>query len=339
MYRITSLLLLTVLLAACDSAPVGPAAGIRGVNFVGMTVSDLDKSTGFYQYAAALETVEELASTELEPIAALADDAAFRTRMLRSANAQLRLMQFEESAGLPAVPVNGPGIAHVCYQVNKNTRSYEKFLEKGAKALGSVEMVQLSEQNPVDYAYALDPDGIMFEVEHVDVSKLDLDEPPANDYRVRHVSLASPDLGALVDFYGILLGETEVRRIGRWLQLSGDKVDNVSGLPGSQLEMAWYQTRNLELEFVQYHSHPTERPANPRPLNAPGYNMIVFDVGDLALARASLVAAGGEVVSEASPMDGGEIFFGRDPDGNLLGFQRTSPDAVVSSQNFDGNGL
>ena len=67
--------------------------------------------------------------------------------------------------------------------------------------------------------------------------------------------------------------------------------------------------------------------------------MIVFDVSDLAVARASLLAAGGEVVSEVAQMDAGEIFFGRDPDGNLLGFQVTSPDAVVSSQNFDGNGL
>lgn len=338
MHRIISLLLV-LLLAACESGPTGPAAGIQGVNFVGMTVSDLEQSTAFYETAAALELVEEAGSAELAPIVQLAEGAGLRARLLRSANAHLRLMQFDDTAPLSAVPVNGPGIAHVCYQVNKDTRTYEKFLEQGAEPLGSPEMVQLSERNPVHYAYALDRDGIMFEVEHVDVSQLDLEAPPANDYRVRHVSLASPDLGALVRFYGALLGEQDVRRIGRWLQLSGDKVDKVSGLAGSELEMAWYQTHNLELEIVQYHSHPTERPTTSRPLNAPGYNMIVFNVADLEIARASLLAAGGDVVSDAAPMDGGEIFFGRDPDGNLLGFQTTAPDALVSSQNFDGNGL
>ena len=248
-------------------------------------------------------------------------------------------MQFEGSSATGAVPVNGPGIAHVCYQVNKTTGAYQTFLDSGARALGSVAMVQLSERNPVEYAYALDSDGIMFEVEHVDVSQLDLEQPPANDYRIRHVSLASPDIDSLVAFYGVLLGDQDARRIGRWLKLSGDKADQVSGLPGTELEMAWYQTRNLELEIVQYHSHPTERPANPRPLNAPGYNMIVFEVADLQAARESLLAAGGTTVTDVAPMDGGSIFFGRDPDGNLLGFQTTPPDAVVSSQNFDGNGI
>jgi predicted enzyme related to lactoylglutathione lyase len=67
--------------------------------------------------------------------------------------------------------------------------------------------------------------------------------------------------------------------------------------------------------------------------------MIVFEVADLQAARESLLAAGGTTVTDVAPMDGGSIFFGRDPDGNLLGFQTTPPDAVVSSQNFDGNGI
>ena len=127
--------------------------------------------------------------------------------------------------------------------------------------------------------------------------------------------------------------------MGRFFGISGEKVDAVSGLPDSTLKMAWFQTRNLELEIVQYTSHPTARPKAPRPLNAPGYNMIVFDVGDLGQAKTALVRAGGTVVAEAQPMDGGEILFGRDPDGNLLGFQRVATTAPVSSQNFKNNGI
>ncbi|MEM1112104.1 MAG: VOC family protein [Pseudomonadota bacterium] len=330
---------MSLLISACGGDSAGPAAGIQGVNFVGITVADLEQGTAFYTPAMALDVVGEWEPGTLAPITELADGAPLRARMLRSANAQILLMQFEDIDPLAPVPVNGPGIAHVCYQAIKDTRAYETFLEQGARPLGSEAMVQLSERNPVEYAYALDLDGIMFEVEHVDVSQLDLDKPPANEYRIRQVALATPNLAEQIRFYGALLGESEVRRMGRWLKLSGDKIDAVSGLPGSQLEMAWYQTRNLELEFIQFHSHPAKTPSAPRPVNARGYSMIVFDVADLDSARASLLAAGGTVASDVAPMNGGEIFFGRDPDGNLLGFQAAPSDAVVSSQNFDGNGL
>ena len=126
--------------------------------------------------------------------------------------------------------------------------------------------------------------------------------------------------------------------MGEWFPLGNDNTAKVSGLPGSKLEMAWFQVRNLELEIFQYHSHPTKDLAKPRPLDALGYNMIVFDVSDMKAARKRLVDAGGTVVTEAGPMDGGQIMFGRDPDGNLLGLQTVAAQAVVSSKNFKNNG-
>ena len=50
-------------------------------------------------------------------------------------------------------------------------------------------------------------------------------------------------------------------------------------------------------------------------------------------------AAGGVIASEVGAMDGGEIFFVRDPDGNLLGFQKVPASAPVSSMNFVDNGI
>ena len=179
----------------------------------------------------------------------------------------------------------------------------------------------------------------MVEVEHVDIDKLDLPEPPKNQYRIRHVALATPDIDRAVKFYSKLLQEPKPRRLGRFWKLSGEKLDKVSGLPDSKIEMAFFQVRNMELEIAQYHSHPTQRPADPRPLDALGYNMIVFDVEDLAKARDHVVASGGDMVGEYEGLYDHKILFARDPDGNLIGFQTAPETSVISSQNFKDNGI
>ena len=322
--------------AEADLAPV-----IKGVNYVGVSVSDLDKSVEQHMAATDLVETDRSMLQESAALDALAgrEGVIADTRMLRTVNAQLRFMTFQgrqPSSQFSATPVQGPGIAHVCHQVAQDTETYQRYLAAGAKVIGAEELVQLSPRNPVYYAYVHDRDNIIVEVEHVDVTKLD--QTPANQYRLRHVSLATPDIDRLVGFYSVLLAEPKPRRIGGRKGLSGDRLDSVSGLPGSQVRMAWFQVRNLELEIFQYVSHPTEVSASPRPVDAIGYNMIVFDVDDLDKAAARLVEAGGTIETEAEEMDGGRIIFGRDPDGNILGLQAADATAVVSSQNFSGNG-
>ena len=87
-----------------------------------------------------------------------------------------------------------------------------------------------------------------------------------------------------------------------------------------------------------YHSHPTQRPAEPRPLDALGYNMVMFDVADLNAAKALVREAGGTIATDTIAMDDGQAFFARDPDGNLLGFQVLPADSDFSSRNFPDNG-
>lgn len=337
------LVLLTV--AGCSGGEPGrPAdAVVQGVHYVGLVVSDLEQSTAFYGAAG----LESLADRELHSDAFLdrqtgRESVQIQTRLLRSVNAQLRLMQFESpgSDALASEPlaVYGPGIAHVCYQVAKDTQTYQKFLAAGAQTIGAADLVHLNPRNPVYYGYARDPDGATFEVEHVDVAQLALPEPPANTHRIRHVSLATGDMNRLVAFYSTLLQEANPRRVGRWWSLKGESLDAVSGLKDSAIEMAWFQVRNLELEIIQYHSHSPATSEQPRPLDAPGYNMIVFDVPSLAAARERLTAAGAMIEADSVSLDDAEILFARDPDGNLLGFQVLSEASPFSSQNFANNG-
>lgn len=348
MYKIALGLAAVLMVNACGeaSSPSGERTEtvIQGVNYVGVSVSDIERSTDFYSGAADLQLVQENAVNNSAALDAIAgrDGVSADTRLLKSVNAQLRFMQFENlsanAQSASQIEVHGPGIAHICYQVAKKTKTYERFLEAGATPIGDRELVQLNPRNPVEYAYARDADGIIFEVEHVDLEKLDLDTPRTNSYRIRHVSLATPDIDRIVKFYSVLLEDPAPRRVGRLGGFSGENIDKVSGLPGSKLKMAWFPVRNLELEIIQYVSHPTKTLSEPRPVDALGYNMIVFDVTGLDAAREKLVAAGGTVVGVPELMDGGEIMFGRDPDGNLLGFQVVAPDAAVSSRNFKDDG-
>ena len=338
-------------LSACSrisgSSELPADSVIKGVSYVGASVSDLDKTMELYQNAVDLKLVDDskIANNPLIDQIANRSGVEADTRMMRSVNAQVRFMSFlnssAEAKATQPMAVQGPGIMHVCYQVLQETKSYQKFLAGGAKYMGAKEMQQLNPKNPVYYSYSRDFDGLIAEIEHVDITKLDLPKPPKNQHRIRHVSLATPNIDRLVDFYAVFLDQPSPRRGGRWpfTRSSSEKGDNVSGLKGGKAEAAWFQVRNLELEMFQFHSHPTKDLAKPRPIDAHGYNMIVFDVADMKLAREQFLRAGGKIVTEAGPMDGGQIMFGRDPDGNLIGLQTAPTNAMVSSRNFKNNGI
>jgi len=320
---------------------------VKGVGWVGATVTDLDRTKELYADAIDLKVLDDAAISQNAAFDALAgrDGVEAQTLMMRSVNMQIRFMAFTdpspEAQATKPVAVEGPGIMHMCYQVDKETQTYEKFLAGGATYMGKKEMQQLTTRNPVYYSYSRDFDGLIAEIEHVDVQALDLPAPPKNKRRIRHVALATPDVDRLANFYSVLLGQPEFRRLGNlpFMRLEGEKFDAVAGLDGGVGESAWFQIRNLELEIFQFHSHPTQVPESPRPLDAPGYNMIVLDVSDLDAARTLFERAGGTIVTEPMAMDGGQIVFGRDPDKNLIGLQVAPIDALVSSRNFKNNGI
>lgn len=342
---------LLILLSGCSFLIFGEAserpddAVIKGINYIAVTVNDLDEATTIFGEVADLKMVDERDMIELPSSESLLNKKDFvaKSRMMRSSNAQLRFLQFEDADTArkihPKVEVYGPGIAHVAFQVNKDTNAYSKFLATGATPVnGTPNMTTLNPDNPVEYAYARDANGTMYEFEHVDISKLDRATPPKYNYRIRHVALATPDFDRIVGFYSVLLEQEQPRRLGRLINLQGENFDKVSGFSDTKLKMAFFQVRNMELEIAQYTSHPTELPEKRRPFDAPGFAMIVFDVDDMKAAKALLKKAGGTIVSEEKPMEGGTIMIARDLDGNLLGFQKIGPESVFSSQNFDGDG-
>jgi len=317
---------------------------ITGVNYVGVTVSNIEQSSKLYHDSANLKLIQQKTISNNPVINTLVDrtNTQIQTRLMRSSNAQLRLMQFESPSKVAQnaefIDANGPGIAHVCFQVNQKTQTYEKFLTGGATHIGARDMIQINPKNPVSYAYVRDHDNIMVEIEHVDIAALYLPSPPKNDYRIRHVSLATTDMERAIKFYSTLLETKNPRRVGSLLKLKGENVDKISGFKHGELEMAWFQIRNLELEIIQYTNPVPKTNTSQRPMDATGYNMIVFNVTNLALAKEKLLAAGGTIELENKTMEGAQVLLGRDLDGNLLGFQALSKDSPYSAKHFKDDG-
>ena len=318
---------------------------INGVHYVGATVSDLSSTEKLYRESFDLHHVtrDVISNNAIFNALAQRDGVVAQSSLMKSANAQLRFMTFAQPSVIAEqtqhVGPNGPGIAHICFQVNQKTQAYEHFLAGGAKHIGAKEMMQVNPKNPIYYAYAYDQDKLMVEVEHVDVAALNLPTPPKNDFRIRHISLATNDMDRAVGFYSILLETENPRRAGRLIKLKGEKLDNISGFKDSELEMAWFQVRNLELEIIQYYNPAPVLNSLPRVIDALGYNMIVFDAVSLAFAKEKLLAAGGTIVSEPENNADEQILYARDLDGNLLGFQVLTKQSVYSAKNFKDNGI
>lgn len=323
-------------LVACEQTSVPEEPVIDGIAFVAMTVSSVEKTAALLTDAVKLDQVV-IADANSSKINIAADDAPKAVELLRGVNTQLLLLEYPQTTG-SAAPVEGPGITHICFQVDEQTQTYQQLLAGGATVIGDPQLTQINPRRPVFYGYLHDRDGLVYEVEHVDVTALDLPEPPPHDYRIRQVALSTPNMDSLMQFYSVLFSEPEPRHIGRWLSLQGEAVDAVTGLAGAKLEMGWFQTRNLELEIVHYKNQKTEAAELPRQMKELGYSLIMFDVLDLNATAERLALAGADLVPAPGFLASSERIFARDPDGNLLGFQRIDAEAALSSQHFQGDG-
>ena len=325
-------------LVACGRPPLEERLAdetlFEGISFIGMTVSDPDHSAEVYGAAFGVErhshdhndlTALLIAASQPGEKTVLVDSA------LKTTNTQLLMFRPSGDAEGAALPVNGPGIAHVCFQVGEDLNAYQRFLEAGATVIGDPEMVKLSPINPVRYAYVHDPDGMVIEIEHVNMAIAGLFQEFEVDRRIRHVSLATGDIDRLMKFYQTLLFVEKPRRSPK---LVSEKMDRISGLPGSELYMGWMHIGNVELEFVQYLSHPVTTDPKPRPMSVLGYNLIMLDVNDLEKARARFVAAGGKIVSNDLNVAGSRVVLGRDPDQNLIGMGQFGSDSALDSAKF-----
>ena len=133
---------------------------------------------------------------------------------------------------------------------------------------------------------------------------------------MRHVGIVVRDLDAMLGFYRDVLGldlKADFRE-------AGDFIDTVQGLSGVNVRMVKLAMCDGTLvELLNDTGHPVEALPQRR-LCDPGLTHFAVTVADVAQVHARWVEAGLETMSApvTSPDGKARLFFGRDPEGNLL---------------------
>jgi len=137
---------------------------IEKLNHVGLSVTSLERSFGFYRDLLGLEVafMGTFEGERYERILGL-DGACGKVALLKGPNIQVELFEFLHPAPKPAEPhrpVCDRGITHFCIEVSNIRALYERLNAAGVPFHSA----------PVDFsgqataAYGRDPDGNVFEL-------------------------------------------------------------------------------------------------------------------------------------------------------------------------------
>lgn len=289
---------------------------LKGVRYIGKTVSDIDATLAFYQSAVPFELVKRYR---------IRAEELFHTRMIEGRYGEieialiktptvfLKLIDFDPDALAEpyAKPVYGPGYTHICFQSPATDPALGKFIDKGLEMVSRNAPVDLGGYG-VTYAYGRDPDGTMIENETVD-------RPRRRDSAwVTHIGGATSDVDRMVKFYTKFIGYG-ARRRGEYSNFS--RIDDVAGIDGLVLRSSWFVVRNLEIEFWEYVVPATPVRGEPAKVDQLGYNMTAFEVTDADAEAARLESLGIAMFGPAIESEGWKIFYAYDPDGNVISIQ------------------
>lgn len=304
------------------------ASGVKGIHHVSLSVRNLNQAVQFYTNAIGLADVQRYRIDKPVPAEQKGGirHVSRNVALLRGPNGQLELNQFDGAATQPAssMPVPGPGITHVCYQAPAASDLYGKSKVAGGTVV-SRGSAPVDRGYGIQYAYAKDPDGILYELER-------LDKPPfADAVWLGHVALVTPDIDRLVGFYAKLLGVAPRHRMDNIR--NSPKLDDIAAIDSLRLRAAWFTVGNMTLEIWQFESPPTRARPAPLPFIQIGYNQISFEVGNLRQTHEHLRSAGLTFLSAPVADSESTAVLLRDPDGNLLKLEEVPAGASIDRFN------
>jgi catechol 2,3-dioxygenase-like lactoylglutathione lyase family enzyme len=290
---------------------------IKGIHHVGIAVNQLAEQIQFFANATTIAKVHERSFSG----AGLAVRAPQATAVLEAPNVYVELMEF---AGTPkAVPVEGPGFTHICFQSPAPLAMYHKFTGANATAVsrgnGPVDLGGYG----VHYAYLRDRNQIMYEVEQLDRPQF------SGDVWVAHVALVSADIDRLIEFYSKLFDIEPYRRVNK---VTGPRVDDVTGLDDARARAGWFNVANMILEIWEYINPPTPGNAVDRPFEQTGYNKFAFEVSDIEAEVKRLNDLGVEWLSDVQATPLGKEIYAADPDGNRFSLVEVKDPALSLDQ-------
>jgi catechol 2,3-dioxygenase-like lactoylglutathione lyase family enzyme len=321
-----TMLALALAAAAAAETKVETTAPIKSIHHVGMTVSDIDATLAFYGKVAPYELISrEKVSAATFPARLIGKRRGnVEVALVRTPTVLIQLLDIDpdRAAAPDPRPVIGPGYTHICFQSPATDPAYEKFRAAGLK------MVSRGDK-PVDiggygvlYAYGRDPDGIMIETEIMTSPKR-----PERAW-VTHIANVVADRDLMLGFYSKLLGQAPYRTIE---QENRKPLDDIAGIDNLSIKGGWFRLSNLEVEVWQYVRPQTPKPTSDRGLSQIGYNAIGFEVANLKREQRRLRDLGVRLAGPAVRVQGTQVQYAYDPEGNLFSVQERRASERVQS--------
>jgi catechol 2,3-dioxygenase-like lactoylglutathione lyase family enzyme len=364
MKKVTLLLpLVATLLCSCQvttvneesnaAMDINPAANVKdtstsilGLNHIGLSVKDLDKTLAFYQEATNFEVVsrETVSQNKDADLLFGHPGIVYEAAVLKAPNMLLELIEFEHNkdAEISHMPAKGPGMTHTCYQSPASNPGWDKFANAGATPLTwGGKPVDLGGYG-VTYGYAYDPEGNMMELEQLDGEILTRSGYDTTwkvmgvDMWMTQVALVTHDIERFMSFYYGVLGFEPYRKA---VLQDNAKADQIVGYEDSHVLAGWFKMNETSkmIEIWQYVNPVTTEFTGTRDVTDLGYSFSL-EVGDIQKEYQRLTDLGLEFVSE--PVKLGEFWqaYTHDVDGNVFSLrQAIDADSELSVRKLDRN--
>lgn len=215
-----------------------------GIAIITLSVADLDTMLNFYSNATGFDLIEQYEINDEPEFNTLygQDALSARVAVLAAPNMHLKLIEFSQNRGAQTTqkPFYQQGITHTCYQSPLLSPSYNRFKAVGAHMLSRGDKPVDLGGYGITYAYGYDPEGNMFEMEHLadkylENIKHDIERHPT---WMSQVAFATADREALMSFYGLVLGFESYRK-GEYN--GNPRMDDIVNWDNVHLKGGWFK--------------------------------------------------------------------------------------------------
>ena len=149
---------------------------------------------------------------------------------------------------------------------------------------------------------------------------------------IHHVGIHVRDLDRMIRFYQDAFGFEVVGEPFSWA--NNDTLDQIIDVPGSAARGAMMRAGNCHIELFQFSAPEPESTRPLRPYDK-GYTHFCIDVTDIEEEYKRLTALG-MTFGHPEPIDMGHVktIYGRDPEGNVIEVQQTTPDCGMTLEDL-----
>ena len=251
-----------------DSTIYDSPATLLGINYIGLSVKDLDTVLAFYQGVSGFKLVsrETIRNSSAADRLFGHERIEYEVAVLEAPNMLFELTEFSHNRSKETTKMlaYGPGMTHTCFQSPSDDSAYYRFRDAGADMLSvGSEPIDLGGYG-VTYAYAHDPEGNMLELEQLNRGGPLEDSAYDSAWKeegyntwMTQVALVTHDIERLTSFYERIMVFAPYRK--------GDYVDHprmleIADEPSLSLMASWFRMngRSKTIELWEYRTPLTE---------------------------------------------------------------------------------